>query len=60
MDPYAQSYAAPQTQTPYNGYGQTTAYSHAATTHPSAHQANSAYATHAATDYDQTQYQGYG
>ncbi|TMW51979.1 hypothetical protein DOY81_002969 [Sarcophaga bullata] len=60
MDPYAQSYAAPQTQTPYNGYGQTTAYSHAATTHPSAHQANSAYATHAATEYDQTQYQGYG
>ncbi|XP_037828909.1 trithorax group protein osa [Lucilia sericata] len=60
MDPYAQSYAAPQTQAPYNGYGQTTAYSHAAApTHPTAHQANSGYATHAATEYDQSQYQGY-
>lgn len=58
IDPYAQSYAAPQTQAPYNGYGQTSAYSHAATTH-TGHQANSGYATHAATEYDQSQYQGY-
>uniref|UniRef100_A0A1I8QF16 Uncharacterized protein n=1 Tax=Stomoxys calcitrans TaxID=35570 RepID=A0A1I8QF16_STOCA len=56
MDPYAQSYAAPQTQTAYNGYGQTATYAHTAPAHSTTHQANTAYT---GSEYDQSQYQGY-
>lgn len=56
MDPYAQSYVAPQAQTTYNGYGQTSTYAHTAPAHTATHQANSAYTS---GEYDQSQYQGY-
>lgn len=54
VDPYAQSYAAPATQSSYNGYGQSGYATHA----QAAPQASSAYSTQG-TEYDQSQYQTY-